>query len=146
EKNAAFVQRLTDRVADSNRPFPTKYNEFVNDPLSTWIESHFGVQSDAEGRLIRVQPRSISGSNGAAIELSDLTAVPVDRSASAIENALQASYVCQGDPQTGRPPFAFRLHQFISRGDTVFSSLDSENAHLTLNAQQFVPGDRSRVL
>jgi len=43
--------------------------------------------------------------------------------------------------------FAFRLHQFVSRGDTVYSSLEPESQRfLTVHGQQFVPGDRDRVL
>ena len=51
------------------------------------------------------------------------------------------------NPETGFPVFAFRLHQFISRGDTVYTSLESEDArHLTVNGQKYVPGDRSKIL
>ncbi len=51
------------------------------------------------------------------------------------------------NPETGLPAFAFRLHQFISRGDTVYASLEAENKrYLTVYGQQFVPGDRSRIL
>ena len=44
-------------------------------------------------------------------------------------------------------PFAFRLHQFISRGDTVHASLEpEEHRHITVHGQQFVPGGRERIL
>jgi ATP-dependent helicase YprA (DUF1998 family) len=60
---------------------------------------------------------------------------------------LLASYRCSKNPDTGFPPFAFRLHQFISRGDTVYASLEQEQARfITVHGQQFVPGDRSRIL
>ena len=96
---------------------------------------------------MRVTPRSISGENGAARELSELTGIPPDECAEAIRKQLLASYRGEKDPETGFPVFAFRLHQFISRGDTVYASLEPEvQRHLTLNKQQFVPGDRARVL
>jgi ATP-dependent helicase YprA (DUF1998 family) len=144
-----FVIALRDRVLDFDRVLPTTYQEFINDPLSVWIESTFGVQSeDGSSRLIRVSPRSISGAGGAAEELSQLTGVISEQCSSVIQNALQAGFSCEPDPFSGRPPFAFRLHQFISRGDTVFSSI--ENGHdrpLTLTYQQFVPNsDRQKVL
>ncbi|MCC6177412.1 MAG: DUF1998 domain-containing protein [Chloroflexi bacterium] len=45
------------------------------------------------------------------------------------------------------PAFAFRLHQFISRGDTVYATPEAESVrYVTLEPQTFVPGDRSRVL
>jgi len=51
------------------------------------------------------------------------------------------------DPKTGRPVFAFRLHQFISRGDTAYASLeDPAVRHITLNGQKFVPNDRDKIL
>ena len=117
------------------------------DPLSIWIESTFGVQPEPGGqRIVRAQPRSIAGPRGAAAELSELTGVPAERCAEAIRQGLQAKY------QTGSPPgekslFAFRLHQFISRGDTVYASLESpESRFITTSGQQFVPGDRVKLL
>ena len=51
------------------------------------------------------------------------------------------------NPETGFPVFAFRLHQFISRGDTVYASLEPEESrYLTIYRQQYVPGDRGKVL
>jgi hypothetical protein len=45
------------------------------------------------------------------------------------------------------PSFAFRQQQFISRGNTEYASLETEKSrYLTVNGQQFVPNDRSRVL
>jgi len=144
----AFVAELTERVANPHRQPPSDYQGFVNDPLSVWIESTFGVRSEPGGeRLIRARPRSIAGPDGAAAELSRLTGAAVDRCIQAIQEQLQASYRCEREPLTNRPPFAFRLHQFISRGDTVYASLEEEaDRYLTLQGQQFVPGDRQRVL
>ncbi len=51
------------------------------------------------------------------------------------------------NPENGFPVFAFRLHQFISRGDTVWASLEDEDSRvITLKGQQYVPGDRNKVL
>ena len=46
------------------------------------------------------------------------------------------------NPETGFPVFAFRLHQFISRGDTVYASLEARTSGTSRPGQQFVPGDR----
>ncbi|MEO8697673.1 MAG: helicase-related protein, partial [Acidimicrobiales bacterium] len=48
----------------------------------------------------------------------------------------------------GFPVFAFRLHQFLSRGDTVYASPEPpKSRYLTLARQRFVPeSDRERVL
>ena len=46
------------------------------------------------------------------------------------------------------PVFAFRLHQFLSRGDTVYASPEQPgDRYLTLTRQRFVPGsNREKVL
>jgi len=143
----AFVAQLTERIGDAQRRPPRDYEGFVADPLSIWIESTFGVTTEPEtGRLRRATPVSITGSKGAARRLSELTGVPNSRCVQAIEEGLLAGYDVQ-DPDTGFPVFAFRLHQFLSRGDTVYASPETPGArYITTNAQQFVPGDRERVL
>ena len=76
-----------------------------------------------------------------------MTGLPPGSCAVAIREGLQASYKCEPEPETRRPPFAFRLHQFISRGDSVYASLEAEaDRHLTVQGQRFVPGDRERIL
>jgi len=143
-----FRKELTNRVGDKGRKTPDDYHAFVGDPLSIWIESTFGLTREEGGeRLIRAKPRSISGEAGAARELNTITGVAEARCIEAIQEGLLGSYICQPNPETGFPPFAFRLHQFISRGDTVYVSPEPESdRHITLQGQQFVPGDRDRVL
>ena len=47
----------------------------------------------------------------------------------------------------GFPVFAFRLHQFLSGGSTVSASLDVDDSrHLSTSGQQYVVGERERVL
>jgi ATP-dependent helicase YprA (DUF1998 family)/very-short-patch-repair endonuclease len=143
-----FVKELTARVADEDVTPPTSFQGFVDDPLSTWLEGIFGVRAeDGTGRLIRARPRSISGEQGAAVKLSDLTGVDHGQCVRAIQQGLLGGYACDRNPETGFPPFAFRLHQFIARGDTVYAPVESEeDRYLTVQGQRFVPGDRSRVL
>ena len=144
----AFKAALRDRVADAGREPPRAWDDFVADPLSIWIETTFGLTKEAgSGRLIRTAPRSLTGKEGAAAELAALTGVPIERCSKAIADQLLASYGSEKNPDTGFPVFAFRLHQFISRGDTVYASIEVESERcLTMSGQQFVPGDRSRVL
>ncbi len=147
ERDPDFVAALKARLSDPGRQPPADYSGFINDPLSIWIESTFGVQPEpGSQRLVRVPPKSIAGPEGAAVQLRQLTGVDIDCCTQAIQEQLQGSYRCKRDPLT-RPPFAFRLHQFISRGDTVYASVENEaDRYLTLQKQQFVPGDRQRVL
>ena len=143
-----LVSALRRRLTDTQYHPPTQYQNFIHDPLSIWIESTFGIQKEVDsGRLVRARPRSISGSDGVAADLSHLTGVDEARCAEAIQEGLLAGYTCTPPPEERFPPFAFRLHQFISRGDTVYASLESEETrYITVHGQQYVPGDRSRVL
>ncbi len=144
EQHGQFLQQLTQRVQEGGQTLPRDYHGFIRDPLATWIESTFGV-TEPDGRLVRTKPKSISGDKGAAQALSRTTGEPVEQCIQAIQNALLAGYACEPHPETGRPPFAFRLHQFISKGDTLYASLEPQR-YLTLQGQQYVPGDRERVL
>ena len=142
-----YVEQLRIRISDPDRHPPLDYESFIRDPLSIWIENTFGVTEEkGSGRLIRTTPISVRGPDGAARQLTDLTGVQELRCIEAIQEGLLAGYQCP-DPDTGFPVFAFRLHQFISRGDNVYASLElPESRYITVYGQQYVPGDRSRIL
>ena len=142
-----FVADLRHRISDPNLMPAKDFASFSQDPLSIWLESTFGIETDSEGRLVRARPKQISGNRGAAQSLYELTGVTLNVCESVIRKGLLAGYECETDPTTGLPPFAFRLHQFISRGDTVYSSLETEDTrYITLFGQQFVPGNREKIL
>ncbi len=142
-----FRRQLAERVLNSDYQPPRDYQGFLHDPLSIWIERTFGI-TENNGRVERTTPRSISGEQGAARELSELTGAPLETCVGAIQRTLLAGYECDPIPETGRPPFAFRLHQFITRGDTLYASLEpAGQRYLTLNGQRYVPDSkRERVL
>ena len=130
-----------------NKIIPSSYPELIHNSLACWIESNLGINTDPEsGRLIRAKPLSIFGTDGAAKLLSELTGLSEIECGRALMATLIAGYNIP-NPETGMPSFAFRQHQFISRGDTVYASLEIEkNRYLTVNGQQFVPNDRNRIL
>lgn len=142
-----FLTELRSRIQDLNRRPPSDYEAFVNAPLVRWIEATFGLQVEpTREQLIRARPRPIRGRDGAAGELSKLVGVPEEPCAEAIEDTLLVGYYLK-QPENGFPLFAFRVHQFFSRGDTVWASPEEENRRfITTQAQQFVPGERDRVL
>jgi ATP-dependent helicase YprA (DUF1998 family) len=141
-----FVEKLARRIQHPPRPLPATVEAFIADPLAAWIETAFGLRRQ-EDQLVRADPRAIEGKDGAARDLSTLTGLPEAPCAEAIESMLLAAYRCEPSPETGNPPFSFKLHQFVSRGDTVFASLEPEvSRYLTMTGQQFVPGSREKKL
>ena len=139
----AAHEELTRRVESGPVAPHQSFESFLADPLSSWIEGELGLAVEPGGtRLIRAQPRSVGGEDGAAALLARQSGAPEPNCRRAIEEHLLASYRPEvADPDTGFPPFAFRLHQFVSRGDTVHASLEPEaDRHLTLQSQQYVPG------
>ena len=144
----SVVRELTNRLEDPQRKPPGEFSSFIKDPLASWIESTFGIETDPKsGRLRRSNPRSITGESGAAADLSRLTGVGQQVCVGKIQETLLKGYDVL-HPDTGFPVFAFRLHQFISRGDTVYASPESEaERYITVYGQQYVPNEeRQRIL
>lgn len=146
--NDESIRRRLRQVVESGE-IPTAFESLQSDVLASWIESTFGIaREESTGKLVRQRPRTIEGKDEAAQALSELCGCNEDSAVSAIKRCLRAGTAAAArNPDSGFPLFAFRLHQFITRGDTVWGSLETESKrHLTLRGQQFVPGDRERIL
>ncbi len=145
QANLQVKDALTHAVRQGPAAVRVDHHEFISSPMSSWIESTFGLDMQ-ENRLVRREPIPLRGSDGGASRLARITGEPLINCELVIKAQLLAGYQAI-DPETGFPAFAFRLHQFISRGDTVYASPEpEENRHITLDKQRFVPGDRNRVL
>ncbi len=144
--SSSFLNTLAAAIALPDCTPPGEPEVFLHHPLSIWIESTFGVVHEpTTHRLIRAVPRPLSGPDGAARLLSRATGVEEDICANRIRQWLLAGFSVKTDD--GKPVFAFRVHQFIGRGDTVYASFEPERQRfVTVKGQQFVPADRSRVL
>lgn len=120
------------------------YADLAKDPLARWIETHFGLATEPQtGRLVRQRPAKIED---AAKELAQKSGVAEDVCVEAIRRTLQAGSQAR-HPVTQRPLFAFRLHQFLSKGDTVYVTLeDKETRHRTRDYQRVLPGSDGKVL
>jgi ATP-dependent helicase YprA (DUF1998 family) len=120
------------------------YAELAADPMAGWIESTFGLGAeDATGRLVRRRPTTVAEE---AATLATSTGRPKEQCQEAIEKLLQEGAAAQS-PEHGRPLFAFRLHQFFSKGDTVYVSLEpEEQRHVTSQYQVSVPGHSEKLL
>ncbi len=145
ETTPAFRQSLAERVKRFDPQTITNNEEFSRDPLAIWLESTFGVTRQ-EGRLVRSTPRRIAGEAESAAHLlqqataaSGTTDFSEAHYADVIKQGLLAGYEQRA--------FAFRLHQFISKGDTVYATLEqADQRHITLQPQMYAPGGRERLL
>ena len=120
------------------------YADLVGDPLASWVETHFGLTVEAvTGALIRAKPLTVPSAASTLADATGLDGATCDR---ALRSMLLAGSRVR-DPATSRPLFAFRLHQFISKGDTVYASPEAEDVrYLTDQYQLRVPGDPDRAL
>lgn len=138
-------------LADSIRSSadaPDDYEGFSSHPLSSWIESTFGVRAEAEsGRLIRQPPRKLLGDGGAVEELSAATSVTPKSCFEALRRFLIRGSELRRRESSRFPIFAFRLHQFFTRGDTVWATIESEQArHLEMAKLVSKPGEPEKPL
>jgi len=144
--NTDFQAKL--KFAVQNDSFDTiSFTDFASNPLVAWIENVFGIKySDESGRLERAKPQTIYGDSGAAMALSQITSLDLNLCADKIKECLLAGYRIK-NPDNSFPVFAFKLHQFVSRGDTVYASIDDVNErYITVHGQKYVPGDREKIL
>jgi len=148
------LQRITDEnvVVESIKPQlaaalatgineHATYDELRKHPLAVWVELTLGLSMEGT-KWRRAQPLTLVE---AAKRLAADTGVAESIASKTLAKFLLNAY--KAIDQNGRSLFAFKLHQFISGGGKVFSSLESEgNRFLTLEGQQYVPGDRDRRL
>lgn len=148
ESNLEDRRALTDAVHLGTSRNIRTFQELQQDPVARWVEGTFGVTPDPDtGRLLRSKPIPLTGRKGAAESLSQLTGAPVDLCRDVVAQTLLAGATAIRHPPTGFPVFAFRLHQFISRGDTIYASVEEpEERYLTINRQIFSPNDKSKIL
>lgn len=148
---STFVASLHAAVMAEDVPSDSNPAAFIKHPLAAWVESQLGVMSDPDtGRLVRCPPRPLRGLTAVADQLAIDIGEPLhdvhEKCGRVIAQTLLAGYRCRDTD--GRPLFAFRLHQFVSKGESVHASPEPETErHITLKSQQFVPGsERTRVL
>ena len=108
-------------------------------PLSAWVELTLGLKKE-EGRWVRAKPQNLAW---AAERLAEDSGLDKEICEEALRKFLLTAYQCR-DIQ-GKPLFAFRLHQFISGANNIFSTLEPKDTRqFDLSGQQYLPGDRSR--
>lgn len=118
---------------------PETVAAFQQHPAAAWIELHLGLAQE-DGYWRRRGPLRVEQAVG---RLADAAGMNQAEAAAALR-----SWLVRGNRLVGEaddPVFAFRLHQFLAGGGTVYSTLESPaGRHLTLKPQRYAPaGDNN---
>lgn len=142
------VAKTLSQAIISGEPPPDRYDTFRTHPLSSWIESTFGVQTEiGTNRLIRQPPRKLRGKDSAAAELGALTTADEEQCYRILRSFLMRGSELRRSESSRFPIFAFRLHQFFTRGDTVWATIEPEaTRHLEMAKLGSKPGDPDKPL
>jgi hypothetical protein len=112
------------------------FEAFRADPLAIWVELNLGIELPNDEPPRRAKPMTLEA---ASQKLALDCGSTVDEARSSLQRFLIAAHEVQSEQ--GRPPFAFKLHQFISGPGKVLATLEAQGQrHITLDAQRFAPG------
>lgn len=127
---------------------PENYEAFRSHPLSSWIESTFGVQTEEEtGRLIRNAPQRLRGVDSASAQLAEIVGSDPQKTYELLRAFLLKGSELRRSESSRFPIFAFRLHQFLTRGDTVWATIEREaERHLEFAKLVSKPGEPAKTL
>ena len=132
---AAVKADLADAVARIQFAW-ADFDAFRVDPLSIWVELNLGIELPDNEPPRRAKPMPLQA---ASEKLAQDAGCEIDAARLALQQFLVAAHEIR-TPQ-GRPPFAFKLHQFISGPGKVLATLEAQGVrHITLDAQRFAPG------
>src|SRR5581483_6367145 len=104
-------------------------------PLAAWVEETFGLDVE-DGRLIRRAP--VTFQDGVQ-HLVDGTGLDEATCSERLRALLAAGN--EATTPSGDPVFAFRLHQYLSSGSSVFATIQHPDGRsLTTEGQVVAPG------
>ena len=130
---------LRARIESANDPLTLELAR--TDVLSCWLEDRAGLDVESEtGTLVRARPRPIEGPDSLSALLAEQTGLPASACAKALRSHLSAVARLAAASPGAAPPLVFRLHQFISKGDHLYATLeDPEKRDITLQYQTRSP-------
>ena len=100
-------------------PAPT-LAEVCAHPLAAWVEETFGLETEPESdRFVRRPP--VTFADGVK-KLAEATGLAGELCAERLLATLNAGNTAITD--AGDPVFAFRFHQFLSSGSSVFATIE----------------------
>ena len=130
-------------AVEAGIPANATQEELAAHPVSTWAERNLGLSQQPGGKLERTpHPLTIGD---ASKRLAGETGLDPERCGRYLAGFLLAAH--RSVDENGRGFFAFRLHQFLSGAGNAYATLEApEERYVTLQGQQFKPGDRQRRL
>ncbi|NBB05357.1 MULTISPECIES: DEAD/DEAH box helicase [Pseudomonas putida group] len=112
------------------------FEAFRDDPLAVWVELTLGIDLPPDEPPRRARPMRLEDASGRLAKDADCRP---EEARAALQRFLVAAHNMR-TPQ-GKPPFAFKLHQFISGPGKVLTTLEERGKRfVTLDAQRFAPG------
>jgi Lhr-like helicase len=135
-RDVAAVKPLLPAAIERSRFEWADFPAFSKDPLAIWVELNLGIELPADEAPRRAAPMTLAE---ASKRLANDAGCTPDDAREALRHFLVAAHEVR-TPQH-RPPFAFRLHQFISGPGKVLATLEAPTTrHITLDAQRYAPG------
>ncbi len=130
-----------DQLRAAVQASPPGSDSITHHPLAAWVEDTFGL-AEIDGRLQRRTP--VTFSKGVE-RLQTETGIEAETCAVALKAVLEAGFATKTD--AGEPIFAFRLHQWLASGRSVFATLQHPpDRLLTSEGQYKAPGGENRLL
>ena len=127
-QNNADLKREVEAATPQDLP------NFVRSPLAAWTENAFGLDEE-DARPVRRKP--ITFREGAQ-QLAKQSGLTESACAAKLTELLATGNRLRND--MGEPIFAFRLHQFLAAGGTLYATLESaDKRYLTLEGQHYNP-------
>lgn len=119
-------------------PEPT-LEAVTHHPLAAWVEETFGLQME-DGRLVRRIPIALQEGLNLLVKEANLEESLCLERLKAVLDAGNAAHL-----PSGEPVFAFRLHQFMASGSSVYTTLETpEHRYLTTAGHYLVPGEEGK--
>ena len=120
-------------------------NDLQDHPLAVWVELNLGLEREDgldDGKWVRCKPKTLQQ---ASSNLAEITKLPEESILTKLRDFLLAAYRIQLAPN--RRFFAFRLHQFISAGGDIYSTLQpTGQRYLSLKGQKYKPNSSRESL
>ena len=119
-------------------PLPETLEALRQHPLMRWIEYELGVEVQADGTLRRRIPRTLSE---IAKALAERTGLSEDLCRDRLQETLLLANRLAS--QEGRREFAFKIHQFISQGGSLYATLEGpQERQFSMGGQLQVEGGK----